>query len=101
MLSNAIKYSYKKQTIDIHHNTRNHEVMISIADQGDGMDKLLRDHVFSSANIISKRGTLNEKGTGLGLKLCKEFVEKNRGGIWAEENQPKGTIFFVSFPATI
>ncbi len=101
LLSNAIKYSYKNHSIDIHHYTRNHEVMISIADQGDGMDKLLRDHVFSSANIISKRGTLNEKGTGLGLKLCKEFVEKNRGRIWAEENQPKGTIFFVSFPATI
>lgn len=101
LLSNAIKYSYKNHPIDIHHYTRNHEVMISIADQGDGMDKLLRDHVFSSANIISKRGTLNEKGTGLGLKLCKEFVEKNRGRIWVEENQPKGTIFFVSFPATI
>lgn len=101
LLSNAIKYSYKNHSIDIHHYTRNHEVMISIADQGDGMDKFLREQVFSSANIISKRGTLNEKGTGLGLKLCKEFVEKNRGRIWAEENQPKGTIFFVSFPATI
>lgn len=101
LLSNAIKYSYKNHAIDIHHYTRNHEVIISIADQGDGMDKLLRDHVFSSANIISKRGTMNEKGTGLGLKLCKEFVEKNSGRIWAEENEPKGTIFFVSFPATI
>ncbi|MBL0883594.1 MAG: HAMP domain-containing histidine kinase [Chitinophagaceae bacterium] len=101
LLSNAIKYSYKNHAIDIHHYTRNHEVIISIADQGDGMDKSLRDHVFSSANIISKRGTMNEKGTGLGLKLCKEFVEKNNGRIWAEENKPKGTIFFVSFPSTI
>lgn len=101
LLSNAIKYSYKSQAIDIRHYTRNHEVMISIADQGDGMDKSLRDHVLSSANIISKRGTLNEKGTGLGLKLCKEFVEKNNGRIWVEDNQPKGTVFFVSFPSTI
>ncbi len=101
LLSNAIKYSYKNHVIDIQHYTRNHEVIISVADQGDGMDKTLRDHVFSSANIISKRGTMNEKGTGLGLKLCKEFVEKNNGRIWVEENQPKGVIFFVSFPATI
>jgi two-component system sensor histidine kinase/response regulator len=101
LLSNAIKYSYKNHDIDIHHYTRNHEVIISVADQGDGMDKALRDHVFSSANIISKRGTMNEKGTGLGLKLCKEFVEKNNGRIWVEENQPKGMVFFVSFPATI
>lgn len=101
ILSNAIKYSYKSHAIGIHHYTRNHEVIISVADQGDGMDKTLRDHVFSPANIISKRGTMNEKGTGLGLKLCKEFVEKNNGRIWVEENQPKGMIFFVSFPATI
>jgi len=101
LLSNAIKYSYKKNAIEIRHFTRNHEVIISIADQGDGMDKTIRDHVFSSANIISKRGTMNEKGTGLGLKLCKEFIEKNSGRIWVEENEPKGVIFFVSFPATI
>ncbi len=101
LLSNAIKYSYKSQSIHIKHYTRNHEVIISIADQGDGMEKSLREYVFSSANIISKRGTMNEKGTGLGLKLCKEFVEKNNGRIWVEDNQPKGTIFFVSFPATI
>lgn len=101
LISNAIKYSYRKSSIDLKHYTRNHEVIISIADKGDGMDKTLREHVFSSANIISKRGTMNEKGTGLGLKLCKEFVEKNNGRIWAEENLPKGTIFFVSFPATI
>lgn len=101
LLSNAIKYSYKKGAITIHHYTRNHEVMVSIADEGDGMDKSFRDQLFSAANIISKRGTLNEKGTGLGLKLCKEFVEKNNGRIWVEENNPTGSIFFVSFPATI
>lgn len=101
LLSNAIKYSYKSQSIHIKHYTRNHEVIIAIADQGDGMEKSLREYVFSSANIISKRGTMNEKGTGLGLKLCKEFVEKNNGRIWVEDNQPKGTIIFVSFPATI
>lgn len=101
LLSNAVKYSYKKGTIHIHHYTRNHEVMVSIADEGDGMNKAYREQLFSAANIISKRGTLNEKGTGLGLKLCKEFVEKNNGRIWVEENTPSGSIFFVSFPATI
>lgn len=101
LLSNAVKYSYKNNPIHIHHYTSNHEVIISVADEGDGIDAAFRNHLFSPANIISKRGTLNEKGTGLGLKLCKEFIEKNNGRIWVEENKPKGTVFFVSFPATL
>lgn len=101
LLSNAVKYSYKNSAIHVRHYTQNHEALISIADGGDGMDKKTRDSLFSPANIISKRGTLNEKGTGLGLKLCKEFVEKNNGRIWVEANEPKGSVFFVSFPATI
>lgn len=101
LLSNAAKYSYKNSVIEIHHYTLNHEVMITVTDEGDGMDTTTRDALFSPANIISRRGTLNEKGTGLGLKLCKEFVEKNNGRIWVEAGKPKGTVFFVSFPATI
>lgn len=101
LLSNAVKYSYKNGIIDIHHYTLNHEVIISVADTGDGMDKETHTRLFSAANIVSKRGTLNEKGTGLGLKLCKEFVEKNNGRIWVEAREPKGSVFFVSFPATI
>jgi len=101
LLSNAVKYSYKNGVIDIHHYTRNHEVMIAISDEGCGMDKVTLDNLFSAANIISKRGTLNEKGTGLGLKLCKEFVEKNNGRIWAEAGKQAGTVFVLSFPATI
>ncbi|TDO28619.1 sensor histidine kinase [Sediminibacterium goheungense] len=101
LLSNAVKYSYKSGVIHIHHYTLNHEVIISIADEGDGMDTEMQKQLFSAANIISKRGTLNEKGTGLGLKLCKEFVDKNNGKIWVEAREPKGSIFFVSFPATI
>ena len=101
LLSNAVKYSYKNSVIEIHHYTLNHEAIISVTDYGDGMDQNTRDTLFSAANIISRRGTLNEKGTGLGLKLCKEFVEKNNGRIWVEAKEPRGTVFFVSFPATI
>lgn len=101
LLSNAVKYSYKNGMLNIRHYTLNHEVIISVADEGQGMDKNTRDALFSAVNIISRRGTLNEKGTGLGLKLCKEFVEKNNGRIWVEAGALKGTVFFVSFPATI
>lgn len=101
LLSNAIKYSYKGGTIHIKHTTSHHEVIIAVADEGDGIDKVTRDILFSPANIISRRGTLNEKGTGLGLKLCKEFVEKNNGRIWIEDNEPRGVVFYVSFPATL
>jgi two-component system sensor histidine kinase/response regulator len=43
-------------------------------------------------------GTSNEKGTGLGLKLCKEFIEKNNGELWVESVEQKGTSFYISLP---
>lgn len=55
--------------------------------------KIPLSRCFPLPIIISKRSTLNEKGTGLGLKLCKEFVEKNNGRIWVEVNEPRGSVF--------
>jgi signal transduction histidine kinase len=49
-------------------------------------------------NKKSRNGTQGEKGTGLGLIICKEFIERNSGKIWVTPNQPKGTVFHFSLP---
>lgn len=96
LVSNAIKYSYQDSTIIIRGQTKNNRVIIEVADSGTGMNEETKTAVFSSANMVSSNGTSNEKGTGLGLKLCKEFIEKNSGQIWVESIEKKGSSFFVS-----
>jgi signal transduction histidine kinase len=54
--------------------------------------------LFQTKKIQSTRGTKDEKGTGLGLVLCKDFVEKNDGKIWAESEEGNGTTFFFTLP---
>jgi two-component system sensor histidine kinase/response regulator len=98
LLSNAIKYSYPGGTISIHCQANGENVTIAISDTGTGMSKQVRDSVFHSINIISQMGTANEKGTGLGLKLCREFIEKNNGAIFVESSENKGSTFYVSLP---
>lgn len=98
LLSNAIKYSYPGSTISIHCGASKGKVTIAISDTGTGMNKTIRDSVFHSMNIISQLGTANEKGTGLGLKLCREFIEKNNGAIFVESAENKGSTFYVSLP---
>jgi signal transduction histidine kinase len=75
-------------------------VIIEITDNGMGMTAEVQESVFSSVTMVSNTGTSNEKGTGLGLKLCKEFIEKNKGEIWLKSEVGKGSTFYVSIPAT-
>lgn len=99
LISNAIKYSYENSNITIRANRQQDMVLIEIADRGMGMTEAVRTSVFAAADIISNTGTSNEKGTGLGLKLCKEFIEKNGGKIWLESEEGKGTVIFILLPA--
>lgn len=98
LLSNAIKYSYPGGIISINCQATGDKVTIAISDTGTGMSKQIRDSVFHSMNIISQAGTANETGTGLGLKLCREFIEKNNGNIFVESAENKGSTFYVSLP---
>ncbi|MBA4145960.1 MAG: histidine kinase, partial [Cytophaga sp.] len=67
-----------------------------VTDNGVGISPEVQSILFEKTSGYSTRGTANEKGTGLGLILCKEFVEKNGGTIWLESTIGKGSTFYFT-----
>lgn len=98
LLSNAIKYTQKGGKIFIYTEIIDNKVNISIKDTGVGIAQKNLKNLFSIESNYSTRGTEQEPGTGLGLILCKEFVEKHGGEIRAESEKGKGSIFSFSLP---
>jgi len=74
-------------------------IEISIADSGIGMSPDLRSKLFQINEKTSRPGTDGEASTGLGLLLCKEFVEKHKGRIWVESEEGKGSVFTFTLPS--
>ncbi len=101
LISNALKFTSTKGKIEINVISRSNEYEISIKDSGTGICMEDIDKIFKVGTTFSKRGTENEKGTGLGLMLCKEFVEKHGGIIWVESEEGKGSEFKFSIPSSI
>ncbi len=98
LISNAIKYSHFNDKILIKTTKKDTELIISVSDNGLGIPQKNIDKLFKIEHSISTKGTNNEKGTGLGLILCKEFVEKHNGKIWTKSQINKGTTFSFSLP---
>ncbi|RAW02960.1 tetratricopeptide repeat-containing sensor histidine kinase [Pseudochryseolinea flava] len=96
LLSNAIKFTPPGGTITLNAKENGTSVNVSIADTGVGMPKEVMEKLFRIDTKHSTKGTANEKGTGLGLILCKEFVEKNGGHIGVESEVGKGSTFYFS-----
>jgi len=96
IISNAIKFSFKNGAIDVNSNVNDGFLEISIADYGIGMSPQQVESVF--AGYVSTRGTENEKGAGIGLLTCKEFVEKLKGRIGVKSELNKGTTFTITIP---
>jgi signal transduction histidine kinase len=71
---------------------------MSVSDNGTGIKPEVQEFLFTKTTSYTSRGTANEKGTGLGLILCKEFVEKNGGKIWFESTIGQGSTFFFTLP---
>jgi signal transduction histidine kinase len=93
LISNAIKFTRKNGKVSVSASVINSYVEISVTDSGIGMTKETMSKLFRLDGNLSTRGTENEKGTGLGLFLCKEFVEKHGGRIWVESEYGKGSTF--------
>jgi len=98
LLSNAIKFTHKKGSIKIEARDAGKSVEISVADTGVGINKKDIDKLFRIDTNFSNPGTGNEKGTGLGLILCKEFIVMNNGDIRVESKIGKGSRFIVRLP---
>jgi len=93
LISNAIKFTHQGGEIKISVKKSEKEILISVIDNGIGIEPDRINNLFHINTSNSTPGTNNEHGTGLGLILCKEFLEKHGGKIWAESKQGKGTVF--------
>lgn len=98
LISNAIKFTQPGGTITILNELTKESVKICVADTGVGIDSKTAKNLFSINKVRSTLGTQGELGTGLGLVLCKEFVEKHNGKIWVESEVDKGSSFWFSLP---
>lgn len=101
ILSNAVKFTPKGGIIIIKGKEDKIKTTISIRDSGIGMNEKILQNLFQLDVKTNRIGTDDEPSTGLGLILCKEFVEKHGGKIWVESEENRGSTFYFSFPQAI
>ena len=98
LISNAIKFSFGNTHVEINVGLKNHEVIVSVKDQGQGIPSNDIHRVFLPFARTSVSSTNGEKSTGLGLTIAKRIVEAHGGNIWLSSEVGKGTTFFFSLP---
>jgi PAS domain S-box-containing protein len=98
LVSNALKFTDRGGAIEVCSQTTNMHIEITVRDTGIGIFPEAVNNLFKLDKYISTEGTENETGTGLGLILCKEFVEKHSGKIWVESKVGFGTKFVFTLP---
>ena len=98
LLSNAIKYTQTNGSVSIDAKSYDNVLEVKVSDSGIGMAEELKSKLFGIEFIDTTPGTQDEKGTGLGLLLCKDFVKKNGGDIWVESELEKGSTFYFTIP---
>lgn len=100
LISNAIKFTPQngKIYINAEKDLKNNIVIVSIRDTGVGIDPEIKKGLFDMQSTTTTKGTKMESGTGLGLVLCREFIEKHNGKIWVESEPQKGSTFKFTIP---
>jgi len=98
LINNAIKFTYENGKIDMRLELKNDAVKVTISDNGMGMKPELIQDLFKLDKKTGRPGTNGESSTGLGLLLCKEFIEMHGGHIWAESELGKGSNFHFTIP---
>lgn len=98
LVSNAIKFTNKDGKILIKVNQDENSTTISVIDNGIGMTQELKEKLFINSGSSSNPGTEGEKGTGIGLILCQDFVDKHKGTIWVKSKLGEGSSFSFKLP---
>lgn len=100
LVSNAIKFTPENGKVSIKAIQTEEQLQVKVSDTGIGMKQEVMDKLFVVGQKVVYNGTANEKGTGLGLLLCKELVEKNGGSIHVYSEPEKGSSFSFTLPKT-
>ena len=98
LISNAIKFSSRGSEVRVQIEKEDEFARITVSDYGTGISEINLDRLWQLSGQFTTKGTENEEGTGLGLVLCKEFVDKHGGKIWAESKLGKGSNFMFTIP---
>ena len=98
LISNAVKFTEPGGKVVVSARRKKNGMMVTIADTGVGIKKEVIDKLFQIKETLSTPGTLEEKGTGIGLILCKEFVEKHGGRIGVSSTPNQGSRFYFTIP---
>lgn len=99
LINNSIKFTLSGGSIVVKTSLQQENIVVSVIDSGTGMTLKQIETLFNPEKIETKSGTSGEKGSGLGLLLCKEFVEKNKGTLSVESQLGKGSTFSFTIPA--
>ena len=98
LINNAVKFTNKGGQISISNFRNENQAVVKISDTGIGIPEYMQKMIFEISDRKQQLGTEGEKSSGLGLVVCKEFVEHNDGQIWFESTEGKGTDFYVALP---
>jgi signal transduction histidine kinase len=101
LVSNAIKFTNNDGAINIGAEENSGNVTISVSDNGIGIAHDELKKLFDISEVLTTKDTEGETGTGLGLLLCKEFVEKHQGKIWVDSEVGKGSDFRFTLPISV
>jgi PAS domain S-box-containing protein len=101
LLTNALKFTFRKGKVTISASSNEKDVIITITDNGIGISKEEQKKLFRVDVKYTRIGTAEERGTGLGLLLCREFIEKQYGKIWIKSAPGKGSSFIFTLPVKL
>ncbi len=101
LVSNAIKFTSNGGAINIKAEENSDNITISVSDNGIGIAHDALNKLFDISEVLTTKGTAGETGSGLGLMLCKDFVEKHNGKIWVESEVGIGSTFMFTLPIKV
>lgn len=98
LVSNSIKFTRSKGFVSVSAQANENSILIEVSDSGVGIDEDIMKKLFTGQSGVTTAGESGEKGTGLGLMICKDFIDMHKGRIWAKSQLEKGTSVFVELP---